>query len=282
VSLRVEHWAELDSPRFRLMYDHEDRKKVESRGTEAVIDALVLARGDAARGRTTPSPATRTALRNLWSTQLTSESQAGSWDWLDFGLAPWEGPGARTFGASLAALAAGFAPGYLSGPLDAEAARGVDLLREFLRARFPKESFYNRAWIIEASARFDGVLSKEQRREGAEQLLALQREDGGWALAPLGDFRRVDGTDQAEDSDGYATALVIHCALGAGLPNTRAEVAKGFDWLRSHQRADGSWPGRSVNKERDPSTFVGKLMTDAATALAAQTLAESELQGKSK
>jgi hypothetical protein len=43
VGLRVGHWAELDSPRFRLMYDSDDRKKVESRGTEAVINALVLA-----------------------------------------------------------------------------------------------------------------------------------------------------------------------------------------------------------------------------------------------
>ena len=44
VVLRVEHWAELDSPRFRLMYDANDRKKTESRGTEAVVNALILAR----------------------------------------------------------------------------------------------------------------------------------------------------------------------------------------------------------------------------------------------
>jgi hypothetical protein len=43
-ALRVEHWAELDSPRFRLMYDGDERKKAESRGTEAVFDALILAR----------------------------------------------------------------------------------------------------------------------------------------------------------------------------------------------------------------------------------------------
>ena len=46
VTRRVEHWGELDSPRFRLMYDHEERKKVESRGTEAVLNALILARHD--------------------------------------------------------------------------------------------------------------------------------------------------------------------------------------------------------------------------------------------
>jgi hypothetical protein len=34
--------------------------------------------------------------------------------------------------------------------------------------------------------------------------------------------------------------------------------------------------GISVNKERNPETFTGKLMTDAATAFAARTLIEAE------
>ena len=276
VSLRVEHWEGLDSARFRLMYDSDDRKKAESRGTEAVINALVLARDDATRGRATASTLTRTALRHLWAAQLTSGPHAGSWDWLDFGLAPWEAGGSRAFGASLAALAVGSAPGCLEGSLDEGASRGVDLLRDYVRRRFPEETLYNRLWILEASTKFEGLLSPEEKREVVEQLLALQREDGGWALAPLGGFQRVDGTAQDEDSDGYATALAIHSLLRAGLPSARPELAKGLIWLRSHQREDGSWPGRSVNKERDPSTFVGKLMSDAATALAAQALVESE------
>lgn len=31
-----------------------------------------------------------------------------------------------------------------------------------------------------------------------------------------------------------------------------------------------------MNKERDPATFIGKLMTDAATAMAALSLIEAE------
>lgn len=276
VRLRVEHWEGLESARFRLMYDTDDRKKAESRGTEAVINALILARDDAARGRATASTLTRTALRHLWATQLTSGTHAGSWDWLDFGLAPWEAGGSRAFGASLAALAVGSAPGYPEGSLDERASRGVGLLRDYLRRRFPEESLYNRLWILEASTKFEGLLSPEEKREVVGQLLALQREDGGWALAPLGGFKRVDGTAQDEDSDGYATGLAIHSLLRAELPTARPELAKGLSWLRSHQREDGSWPGRSVNKERDLSTFVGKLMSDAATAIAAQALVESE------
>ena len=76
--------------------------------------------------------------------------------------------------------------------------------------------------------------------------------------------------------DGYyATGLALHVLLRAGLPAARPELSRGFAWLRSHQQEDGSWPGRSVNKERDPATFIGKLMTDAATAIAAQALVEA-------
>ena len=276
VGRRVEHWAALDSPRFRLMYDSDDRKKAESRGTEAVLNALVLARDDAARGRATIGAATQAALRHLWATQATSGSDAGSWDWLNFGLEPWEANDSRPFGAALAAIAVGSAPGYLNGELDDVAARGVARLRDYLRRRFPEEGLYNRLWILEASNAVPGLLSADQGRAVVDQLLALQREDGGWALADLGDFERVDGTDQARDSDGYATGLALHVLRRAVPAAARPAVIKGLDWLRSHQRDDGSWPGRSVNKERDPATFAGKLMTDAATAIAALALVEAE------
>jgi hypothetical protein len=45
--------------------------------------------------------------------------------------------------------------------------------------------------------------------------------------------------------------------------------------MRSRQRKDGSWPDRSVNKERDPASFVGKLMSDAATAIATESPIEA-------
>jgi squalene-hopene/tetraprenyl-beta-curcumene cyclase len=273
--LRVEHWAGLDSSRFELMYDFDDRKKVESRGTEAVLNALILARDDAARGRSEPSPAARSAFRHLWATQATEGVASGSWDWLNFGLEPWEGKGSRAFGAALAAIAVGSAPGHLDEKGDEAASKGVGMLRDYLRRRFPEESPFNRLWILEASTSFDGVLSVDQRREVIDQILAVRREDGGWSLASLGNFKRVDGTPQSKDSDGYATGLAVHALLRAGSPPARPEVAQGLAWLRSHQQGDGSWPGRSVNKERDPSTFVGKLMTDAATATAALAIIEA-------
>jgi squalene-hopene/tetraprenyl-beta-curcumene cyclase len=274
VRLRVEHWAELDSDRFGLMYDSDDRKKAESRGTEAVLSALILARADAARGQMVPSPATKTALVQLWATQAKDGNDSGSWDWLNFGLAPWEAGSSRAFGAALAALAVGAIPSYLE-QADGEAARGTGLLRDYLRRRFPDENLFNRLWILDASMTFEGVLTASERRDVVAQLLALRRDDGGWALATFGGYKRVDRTAQAQDSDGYATGLAVHVLLRAGLPADRPELARGLAWLRSHQQEDGSWPGRSVNKERDPATFIGKLMTDAATAVAAQALVEA-------
>jgi hypothetical protein len=274
VVLRVEHWSELDSPRFRLMYDSDDRKKTESLGTEAVFNALILARNDVAQARETAGAATHAALRHLWATQLTAGSDAGSWDWLNFGLEPWEADGSRPFGAALAAIAASSAPGYLDGPMDEKPAIGVRLLREYLRGRFPKENLHNRLWILEASSKFAGLLSARQKREVLDQLLAVQQDDGGWALATFGSFERVDGTPQAGKSDGYATGLALHALLRTGPPAEPLAVDKGRRWLLLHQNEDGSWPGYSMNKERDPTTFVGKLMPDAATAMASRALVD--------
>jgi hypothetical protein len=273
--LRVEHRSELDSPRFELMYDFEDRKKVESRSTEAVLNALILAREDAAQSRTKPSEATKSALADLWASQTTEGKASGAWDWLNFGLEPWEASGSPAFGASLAAIAVGTAPGYLRESLDEKATRGLGLLKDYLRRRFPDESLYNRLWILEASSRVEGLLSAEQKQAVIDQLLAVRRDDGGWSLATLGVFQRGDGTPQPQKSDGHATGLIVDAMLRAGVPVTRPEVAQGLAWLRTHQQEDGSWTGWSLNKERDPKTFVGKFMTDSSTAMAAMALAES-------
>ena len=114
VNLRVAHWDELDTPRFRLMYDSDDNKRAESRGTEAVLNALILARDDAARGRSAPSVNARTSFQHLWQTQTKDGKAAGSWDWLNFGLAPWEANGSRTFGVALARPARPTWAGYSS------------------------------------------------------------------------------------------------------------------------------------------------------------------------
>src|SRR5262249_4410058 len=131
-----------------------------------------------------------------------------------------------------------------------------------------------------AATYHQGLLSGDQRDQVFKQLLAVRNEDGGWSLTKFGDFERIDGTAPNHASDGYATALALHTLLKAGLHAERPELVQALVWIRSHQREDGTWPGRSLNKERDLATFVGKLMTDAATALVAQTLVEVNSQDR--
>src|SRR5205814_7213626 len=104
---RVESWDRLATAEFGLFYDFNDAKKKESWGTEAVLNAAVLAFDDRHQRRTTPSDATKRAFANLWKVQAQTGDHKGSWDWLDFGLEPWESKEARYVGAALAAVALG-------------------------------------------------------------------------------------------------------------------------------------------------------------------------------
>jgi squalene-hopene/tetraprenyl-beta-curcumene cyclase len=269
---RVENWKDLDTASFGLFYDSDEQKKKESWGTEAVLNAAVLALDDHYQGRSAPSDLTKQAFLNLWKTQVSTGDQKGTWDWLDFGLEPWESKGARYFGAALAAIAVGTAPGYYTPDADAEIDGRVSLLRNYLERELPAQNPFNRTWALWASTRLDGVLTKDTKKKIITQLLDKQRDDGGWSLASLGSFARHDGTVQDNDSDGYATGLVLHVLQTAGVPKDDAKVGKGLIWLKNNQATTGEWRGVSVNKKRDAATHVGKFMTDAATAYAVLAL----------
>ncbi len=103
---RVRLWKEV-AP----FYSDADRgayKTVESRGTESVLNALILANNDARNGRL--SDDARTALDIMWAEQQTAGDKAGAWSWLRFANEPWEADDSDFYGATLAAVAAGAAP----------------------------------------------------------------------------------------------------------------------------------------------------------------------------
>src|SRR5207249_1219668 len=139
------------------------QKKKESWGTEAVLNALLLAFDDSYRGQKKIGASTRKALANLWQVQLAEGDQAGSWEWLDFGLEPWETKGAKYFGASLAALAVGTAPGYTRAA-DIGLKEKIQRLRTYLRTNMAAQNLNNQIWLLWAATRFDGLLSKEEQR----------------------------------------------------------------------------------------------------------------------
>src|SRR5262249_33659048 len=61
---RVDSYADHE-----LLYDFNEDKKVQSRGTEAVLNALILTSLDAGQDRTQLSESTQKALQRLWQTQ---------------------------------------------------------------------------------------------------------------------------------------------------------------------------------------------------------------------
>src|SRR5262245_10090755 len=84
-------------------YDHTEAKKIESRGVEAVINAVALTGLDDDSTSGERQPLVASAVSRMWNVQRPD----GAWDWLDFGLEPYEAPDAVFQGATLAALAAG-------------------------------------------------------------------------------------------------------------------------------------------------------------------------------
>jgi hypothetical protein len=268
VTKRVMMWDELEP-----FYSDEKvgpRKTVESRGTESVLNALILVRYDSLeRGKL--SPQTETAFRNMWATQLTTGADAGSWEWLNFHNSPWESNESHYYGSALAAVAVGLAPEhYRSRP---EIQQGLTQLRSYLTGNYDAQPMANRLVVLWASSKVPGVLTGERRKALLDELGRLQRQDGGWSMKDFGEWKRHDNTPIDSRSDGYATGLTIFALKEAGVSSRRPEMRRGIEWLLLNQDSQqGLWPAYSLNKERDPASDVGRFMSDAATSYAVMAL----------
>ena len=276
--LRVANWGHLDEVEFQLFYDFDEPKKKQSRGTEAVLNALILSLDDRYVGRRQPSDATKKAVSILWATQIAEGENKGSWDWLNFGLEPWESTSSRYLGATVASIAVGAVPGGDKAGKEADSRERLDLLRGYLKKHFATQNLHNRAWLLWASSGLDGLLNQEQKAQVIEQILAKQQTGGGWSLGSLGDFTHVEIKTPTTDPDGYATGLILHALQLAGLRKEHPQVSKGLAWLRENQDPSGAWRATSVNKKREPESKdrakanVGKFMWDAATGYAVLAL----------
>ena len=270
VKKRVMAWRDVEP-----FYPDQTRgipKSSESRGTESVLNALILATRDAEAGRL--SDETRTAFSNMWALQMRTKELSGSWAWLNFGLAPWESTTSPYFGASLAALAVGTAPGGYA--RSAEIQESLKLLREYLRREEERQPLFNRLVVLWASARDPELLAPERRKAIVDWAIAQQREDGGWSFASLGDWKRLDDSEPDRRSDGYATGLVTLALGGSARSVASPQVSRGLEWLRRNQdAATGRWIASSVNKQREPLSDTGRFMSDAATAFAVLSLTQA-------
>jgi squalene-hopene/tetraprenyl-beta-curcumene cyclase len=277
VKKRVRLWKDIEPFYNDEGYDH---KANESRGTEAVVNALVLAASDADAGKLNDD--TRTAFSNMWALQQTAGEIKGAWLWLQFDLEPWEASDSQYYGATVAALAAGIAPeNYRSMP---QIQDHLQSLREYLYRQYSKQSTLNRLSLLWASTKWPGLLEPEEQKRIVNAVLEKQQTDGGWKLASLqwssGSlfslvrmWVREDGTPLESGSDGYATAFVTFVLQSAGLPRDNVHVQNGLSWLiRNQKRPDGFWPSYSLNKRREPSYASVHFMSDAATGFAVLAL----------
>jgi len=271
VTKRVRLWKDVEP-----FYSDEKvgvHKTAESRATEAVLNALILASFDAQTGRL--SPDTRAAFENMWALEESTGEAKGAWRWLRFDNEPWEANDSEYYGACLAAVAVGTAPeNYGATP---EIQNHLVLLREYLRREYAKQSPINRVVVLWASAKLPGLLLPEQQQSIINEVLGKQQADGGWSLASLvGTWKRKDGTPLEVKSDGYATGLITLALQQAGLPRQNVQLQQGLEWLvRNQNQTEGQWPSYSLNKQRDPSSDRGRFMSDAATAYAVLALTQS-------
>ena len=97
------------------------------------------------------------------------------------------------------------------------------------------------------SARFGKP--RETMQSNIDELLALQRADGGWSQ-----------TVPESKSDAFATGQTLYVLSLAGYTAERPRIKRGIDFLVATQSADGSWPMISRSTP-DGSPGSAKLMT---------------------
>ncbi len=228
---------------------------------EVVATGTVLALNDAA---TTGKlhPVTRQALDKMWTLQR----EDGGWTWLKCDWPPMESD--DDYGVPYAAIGAGAAPeGYADTPAAKE---GLSKIRTYL-AKNPPPTLHHKAMWLWAASYTPDLVSDTDRQACVAELRRLQHDDGGWAIASLGDWKRGDGSPQdTVTSDGYGTGFVIYILRRAGVPADDPQIQRGIAWLKSHQRESGRWFARSLHA--DSRHYI----SHAGTAFAVMALASCD------
>ena len=266
VEKRVGDWAGM-AP-FYSDEKYGKGKAAESHATEAVLNAVILASYDAAQGRL--RPITRKAFDEVWALQAADGPLAGGWKWQDFHLGPWESTESGYQGAALLMVEAVRLPGGFA--REPETREHLDRLRDYLRRNYEAQPLVNQLYILWASAKEPGLLTRAERKTLLSALRGQQQADGGFRTAALDVRERVDHTAQPTASDGYATGIAALALEAVGTSRRDAMLSRSLAWLNQHQEKDGTWTAASLNKQRDPASDPALFMTDAATAYAVMAL----------
>lgn len=243
-------------------------------GTQSVLVPLVLALDDARAGRPL-SPAADQAFDRMWAGQIRSGASKGAWTWTtSVNLDPWETTDSVFYGAALAALATGSAPGdYQSRPKIRE---NLALLTAYLRDNQQAQPLHNRMALLWASRKLRDCLPESAQRAILDLLRQRQSADGGWTVESLGVFKQHEQAPPAEGSNSYATAVAAFTLVKCGVPAKDPALSRALDWLRSHQDPQaGYWDAQSMNHRYPEGSMQLLFMRDAATGYATAALLEA-------
>jgi hypothetical protein len=175
-----------------------------------------------------------------------NESQTTDAAWIIMALAGETGPGAPK--SQRAALAKSIA---------------------WLEAAKPSDLHQDKALKVLLAVR--SARPRKTMQPAIDELLALQRPDGGWSQ-----------TVPELKSDAFATGQTLYVLALAGFTAERAEIKRGMDFLVATQKPDGSWPMISRSTPNG-SPGSSKLLTPINCAASSwATLGLSRLAPKKK
>lgn len=120
-------------------------------------------------------------------------------------------------------------------------------------AATPPVTLQDKAFRVMLAAR--AGKPRAEMQPAIDELLSLQRADGGWAQ--LADW----------DSDAYATGELLYVLALAGYTADAPEIKRGIDFLVATQKEDGSWTMKSRSTP-DGSPGSSKLLTPINCAAA--------------
>ena len=204
----------------------ENPRQTDYGSTEAVMVASILAQNDAATtGKLHPT--TRKALDRIWTLQR----EDGGWTWMKNNEPPSEVD--DHYGVTMAAIGVGMAPdGYRKTPA---AQKGLEKIRQYLRNN-PPANMHQRAMMLLASLRVDGIMTEAERAGGCG---ASRAAEARWRLGighpgPLETVGRQRARLRIQRWIWHG--LCHLCPASAGTTAEDPRIRKGIAWLKTHQR----------------------------------------------
>jgi hypothetical protein len=202
----------------------------------------------------------------LIAEQIVSKQQAdGSWEWFA-GLRRPPINESQTTDAAWIIMA-------LAGEIGADSPEpqraALEKAMAWLDSAQPANLHQDKAFKVLLGARLGKP--RDTLQSTVDELLTLQRPDGGWSQ-----------TVPEPRSDAFATGQTLYALSLVGYTADRTEIKRGIDFLVATQTADGSWPmiSRSTPDGSEGSSKLLTPITCAASSWATLGLARLMPKGK--